>query len=382
MLKIESNAIFVKGALIGNNLEYKENVKFILEKGIIKDIIFNSDQKDVEESNIFQKEILLPGFINSHTHIGDYGGLDKAWNKTLEESVGTNGLKYKYMSSPEIKNIINDGFQLLNKFGVFGFIDFREQGKIGAQLLNEIHSLHENIELRLMARPESRSESEIKEEITFLTNNGYDIGLNRPYDFDNNSLKVIRKICSKNNKFLGVHLAEDKNLDKISKEKYNQTDFSRAINYLKPNFIVHATNLTRKQWTLLPDETLAILCPRSNFYFSAGISPIKYCLNHEIKFALGTDNFMAINPSPIQELQYSIWTNRLNTDYQNFINLLKSITTTPAKFFKFKIGILDIGKKMCANLFDNSFSEFKHSEWWNNIIFRANNYHFTPISTI
>jgi cytosine/adenosine deaminase-related metal-dependent hydrolase len=376
---IDTNEIFIRGALIGDNLDYKENVKIEIENGLIENIQNNANPKNVEKEHIFEDKILLPGFINSHTHIGDYGGLDKAWNRSLDEAVGKNGIKYQFMKKSNIQEILQDGLKLLQSLGVFGFVDFREEGLYGARMLNSLIENQSHLEVKIMARPESQDEDEIKNEIFKLVSEGFDIGLNRAFDFTDKTLESIREISANGNRIIGIHLGEEKFLEKKSERKYGQSDFNRTIKILKPNFIVHGTNLSKSQWDTLPKEILPVLCPRSNFYFNTGLSPIKFCLNNKIDIALGTDNFMAIHPSLIEELQYAFVTNRLSNEYNNIIRMIKSITVIPSKFFKFDVGILEIGKKLKANLFDISRNEFKHSSWWNNIIFRANSSHFEPI---
>jgi cytosine/adenosine deaminase-related metal-dependent hydrolase len=376
---INSNEIFIRGALIGENLDYKENVKIEIEKGIIENIQSDVNPKNIEIDHIFEEKILLPSFINSHTHIGDYGGLDMAWNHSLDDAVGKNGIKYQFMKKSNIQEILQDGLKLLQSLGVFGFVDFREEGINGARILNSTIRNQSHLEVKIMARPESHDEDGIKNEIFKLVSEGYDIGLNRAFDFTDKTLDNIREISANNNSIVGIHLGEDKFLDKKSESKYGQSEYDRTIKILKPNFIVHGTNLNKSQWNRLPKEILPVLCPRSNFYFNTGISPIKFCLNNKIDIALGTDNFMAIHPSLIEELQYAFVINRLSNEYNDFIRMIKSITVIPSKFFKFNVGILEIGKKLKANLFDISRNEFKHSSWWNNIIFRANSSHFEPI---
>ena len=88
---------------------------------------------------------------------------------------------------------------------------------------------------------------------------------------------------------------------------------------------------------------------------------------------------MAVNPFPIEELQYAFLSNRLENQYDIFLKLLKTITIIPSLFFKLNVGILETGKKFKANLFNTAYPEFKYSSWWSNLIFRSNISHFDPI---
>ncbi len=91
--------IFCRYALLGDQLALEENVEILIsDEGKIEKISINV-QKDASSFNYhFEHHLLIPKFINSHTHLGDAIIKDVACNSSLDEAVGPNGLKYRVKS--------------------------------------------------------------------------------------------------------------------------------------------------------------------------------------------------------------------------------------------------------------------------------------------
>lgn len=83
-----NKSIFSKFALIGEDLELKQDVLLeIDEEGKIINITDNNPDTHIEIFKNGQNYLLLPGFINSHTHIGDNFAKEVGFNKDLAEIV-------------------------------------------------------------------------------------------------------------------------------------------------------------------------------------------------------------------------------------------------------------------------------------------------------
>ena len=112
--------VFSKFALIGEDLVLKRDVFLeIDENGIILEINHKNPETPIEISENTQNHLLLPGLINSHTHIGDNFAKELGFNKDLAEIVEPPfGLKHKLLrqTSEEIiiKGIKNATLEMLS----------------------------------------------------------------------------------------------------------------------------------------------------------------------------------------------------------------------------------------------------------------------------
>ena len=101
--------IFCKYGLIGDNLDLKENISLeINNEGKILKLIFDEPSKGLDISAKDQGLLMIPGFINSHVHIGDNFAKERGFNKNLIEIVAPPfGLKHKLLrqTSEDIKII-------------------------------------------------------------------------------------------------------------------------------------------------------------------------------------------------------------------------------------------------------------------------------------
>ena len=138
-----NNEIWSKYGFIGDDLDLKENISLIVNKeGKILEMNYDNPKNSINISDKSKNYLLIPGLINSHTHIVDNFAKEKGFNKKLAEIVAPpNGLKHKLLTniSPEIKSngIKNAILEMLSN-GITFFIDFRERGVEGIHFLKNI----------------------------------------------------------------------------------------------------------------------------------------------------------------------------------------------------------------------------------------------------
>lgn len=168
-----NKSIFSKFALIGEDLELKQDVFLeIDEKGKIIEITYNNPDKVIEICESNENYLLLPGFINSHTHIGDNFAKELGFNKELKEIVAPPfGLKHKLLRQTsegiKIRGIQNAVLEMLSN-GITFFIDFREGGVEGVNILKKAlvnNSINFLILGRFMDESEIDSIFELADEI-------------------------------------------------------------------------------------------------------------------------------------------------------------------------------------------------------------------------
>ncbi|MDP6898944.1 MAG: amidohydrolase family protein, partial [Candidatus Nitrosopelagicus sp.] len=125
--------------LIQSNVQIK-NKKF---QKISKNI--SSKEKSIDCSNL----LLIPGFVNSHTHIADSIGKDLSIDADVDSPIHPmSGLKQKLLKESSKKSLskyIKNSAKSMLKKGITTFIDFREGGIDGVLLLK---STLENLPIR------------------------------------------------------------------------------------------------------------------------------------------------------------------------------------------------------------------------------------------
>lgn len=341
-----------KYGLIGNNLELKENVSFIIdENGRFSKINYDEPKEYIDLSEESKILMIIPGLINSHTHIVDNFAKEKGFNKDLVEIVAPpEGLKHILLNntSSEIKayGIKKAVVEMLSN-GITFFIDFREGGLNGTCFLKEV--LYDTpINYLILGR--FLDDSEI--EPVFREADG--IGLSSYRNLTDNTKKQL-KLNKKNfSKLIACHDAELKR-DKIL---FNEIIVDDLI-----DIIIHGTHYLKEDLQLIKNKKLSlILCPRSNGYFGVGFPPIIEILRQKIPVSLGTDNLMVNNPDLFEELRYLYRISRiLGRNIENAIldakSLLKMVTINAAKNFKVdqNIGSIEVGKN--ADFFMINLSE-------------------------
>lgn len=345
--------------LIGDNLDLKENISLVINKdGKILKMQYGNPKKHIELAEDKHNFLMIPGFINSHTHIGDSFAKEMGFNKDLIEVVAPpNGLKHKLLRkmSKEIKlKGINNAILEMLSNGITFFIDFRERGIEGIQLLKD--SL-KGSPLNYLILGRFTEAKEI--EAIFEESDG--IGLS---SYNNLSFHVKERLKYFKNKFkkpVVCHDAEIKR-DKGLLEEIIHDDLI--------DIIVHGTHYTKEDLELIKNKKISlILCPRSNGYFGVGFPPITEIVKLKIPISLGTDNVMINNTDLFEELRYLYRILRVlgrndETVKLDSKELLKMITIYAARNFNLekKRGSIIEGKVadfLLIDLNDPNFYSFK-----------------------
>ena len=123
---------------------YGDDLKFIESTNIkITDKKFHSISTQIisPKEEIFDCKglLLIPGLINSHTHIGDSIGKDVSLDSSVDSKIHpVSGIKQKILAETPKKELARfirkSAISMLRK-GTTTFVDFREGGIEGIQLL-------------------------------------------------------------------------------------------------------------------------------------------------------------------------------------------------------------------------------------------------------
>ena len=338
--------LFSKYALIGENLDLKQNVNLEIDQnGKISNISYDDISKGLNILPNRENLLTIPGFINSHIHIGDNFAKELGFNKELAEIVAPPfGVKHKLLrQTPEdikINGIQNAVLEMLSN-GITYFIDFREGGVKGLNLLKKALT-DSSINYLILGRFMDKSEIES----IFDLADG--VGLSSYKEIVSTNKKFVASAKEKFKKIIACHCAENIRNSNLINEMFND-DFVDVF--------IHGTKFIKKDLEkIIKNSKSLVLCPRCNGYFGVGFPPINEILILKIPISLGTDNLMINNTDLFEEMRYLYRISRVLCSYNKELQLtskalLKMVTINAAKNFNLEKEFGSISKGKFADLF-------------------------------
>jgi cytosine/adenosine deaminase-related metal-dependent hydrolase len=296
--------------------------------------------------NVDFEGIIVPTFVNSHTHIAD-SVIQKEIKGAIEDVVAPpDGLKHRILRETPKETLIESMkavLQDMKKSGIQYFADFREGGVLGADLL--LKALSESgIESKIFGRPSGLKYDE--EEMDVLLDRVDGIGLSALSDLDQDDITRIAHHTKRKGKMFALHASERVRED------------IDTIMDLKPDFLIHMNKATEEDLKLCAENDLpVILCPRSEVFFGC-VPDIPKMLSCGVTLALGTDNAMVNSPSSLlREMEFAYKIARLNGGV-DAKDVLKMVFINPHKVLNvgYDIG-LTLGMKANFLVFDISTKE-------------------------
>ena len=348
-------------ALLGENLDFVSSVDIQ-----IKDKKFQKIHSKIESNSkedVFDCEglLLIPGFINSHTHIADSIGKDVALNGTVNQKIHPMfGIKSKILKNTSNENLStfmkNTCHSMIQK-GITTFVDFREGGLDGAILLKKV-SYDTPIRSIILGRLDfHQNSSEIKKnspfpiekirELPSLVKTCDGIGISGANE---HSTSVLTSY-SKTKKLRAIHSSETQESVSKSKRITGKSETLRALS-VKPDFLIHMTHASKSDLQIVSKKTRGIvICPRANSSLAEGIPDIQKMENAGCLLALGTDNVMINSPDMFREMDF-LWKVTMGIKKKRIDpkNILKMATVNGGKILKKDIGIIQ-NKKIADCIF-------------------------------
>jgi cytosine/adenosine deaminase-related metal-dependent hydrolase len=259
-----------------------------------KEVIIEAGEGNPPQKPIC-KGLIVPTFVNAHTHIGDSFIKEKGINlpKNIEDLVAPpDGLKHKLLheaSDEEIIKGMEKSINLMLKSGTKYFYDFRESGILGISQLKAALQLCK-ISSVILSRPDTLNYD--KNELDLLLKNSDGVAISSISDWNYSELQKVAKETRSKNKIFALHGSERvrENIDDILD--------------LKPNFLVHMIKASEKDILTVKENKIPIvICPRANSFY--GLKPnYKLLKNVGINIILGTDNAMLNSPIILDEIFY------------------------------------------------------------------------------
>ncbi len=335
--------------LYGNHLKFIESTYVQIKNGKFEKISkhISSKEKSIDCSNL----LLIPGLINSHTHIADSIGkdlsIDADVNSKIHPMIGLKQKLLKETPSKVLSKYIKNSAKSMIKKGITTFVDFREGGLDGVLLLKKsltdvpircvilgrIEHYNTRIEIKSnMSLPEANCE-----QLTQLLKNCDGIGISGTNENSNSNLQSF----SKTKKMRVIHAAETVESVNISKKLTAKSEIQRAM-LLKPTFLIHMTFATKNDLKLAAKNTRGIVvCPRANSSLAEGIPNITLMQKLGCNIAIGTDNVMINSPDIFREMDY-LWKVTMGISQNRFDPklILKMATVNAGKMLNQKIGCI------------------------------------------
>ncbi len=331
--------IFCRYALIGEELSLEENVEIIINAaGKIHQITPNVQKKASTFSYYFENHLLTPKFINAHTHLGDAILKECAWNRSLEDAVGPNGMKYqgKERSSEERIQAMRNAIKEMIFSGISTCIDFREGGEKGVKDLQEAAK---DLPIDILILGRSTPDSDLLSFIDQVAGVGYSTPLDYPFI----KLKEQRDYLLSHGKLISTHIGEDPRIIHEAMIEYAISDLQIALTALKPQILIHLNYTETSDLEKIPETVFIVFCPRSNAYFKIRFPPFDFFLQKNHFIGIGTDNVMTTSPNVLDELRWIILRLKEQNIDISLIQALKIITTNASQALSIESGCIKVG---------------------------------------
>jgi cytosine/adenosine deaminase-related metal-dependent hydrolase len=236
----------------------------------------------VEETETASTDIVLPAFVNAHTHLGDSVAKEAAVGLSLDEAVAPpDSLKHRRLAAAthdELVTAMRRTLRFAERTGTASCLDFRESGAPGARALREA------------AAPLSID--------PFVWGSGDPSVLDIADGYgasgaNDDEFADQRAACEERDVPFAIHAGEP-----------DATDIHPALD-LDPDLLVHMVHAEREHLERVADQSVPVaVCPRANTVLGVGTAPIRELLDHTT-VALGTDNVMLNSPSMFREMAYT-----------------------------------------------------------------------------
>lgn len=257
--------------------------------------------------------------------------------------------------------------------GTSVFVDFREGGRAGVDLLERVASgrLIQPLTLgRFSAYPPQSPDAlaanseqltaEALDEITSIVDGGAGFSLIGANDLTDPALAQVAAHVRSLGGLLALHVAESPPYRETSIERTGRSDVDRVADHLGPDFAVHLTFATATERARLAEAGIpAVCCPRNHAVIGLGIPRFDLMLEAGMDVALGTDNVILASPDPLAEVQFAsraVRALREDPSFPTATEMLKMITVNPARILGLDQdhGSIEVGKRADLVLFDST----------------------------
>ena len=391
---MSDNTILIKNALILNPNNFEEKKQSLLIKNdLISEISDEINQSNVDKIIDAEGKILLPGFINTHTHLSmtlfrglaDDLSLDSWLNDHIWPMEANLNGDYCYIGAllgaveliksgtttfSDMYFYMEDVARAVDEAGIravlsYGMIDFGDAEKREAEL-------KENLDL--FKNCNGMADGRIK---VFL-------GPHSPYTASEELLIKTRQLADEYNMGIHIHVSEtQKEIEDVSAEKgLRPFEYLDKIGFLGPDVVAaHSVWLSDEEIEIIRKNNVKVSHnPCSNMKLASGIAPVSKLIENDVCVSIGTDGASSNNNLDlIEELKTASLLQKVSTLNPNVLNshealAMGTIKGAEALGLDDEIGSIEVGKKAdiilidteCANMVPDS------STLTSNVIYSAN----------
>jgi cytosine/adenosine deaminase-related metal-dependent hydrolase len=266
--------------------------------------------------------VVIPGLLNSHTHMGDSCLPDGTTGLTLEQGFfRPDGYKYRELAkqSPQQHlEHIQQHLRYMARSGTVAHVDFREQGVYGSELLRQASQqtgvrsviLGQFNQLPFSADDLNQNQASLSpvaltelQAVLAVADGFSESTMN---DLTDAAWVQIYHQTTAQNKLRAIHCLENPGYREVSMAITGRGDLDRAIDLYQPHLIIHATVANDAEIQLLSDyQANVALNPRANANLGLPLPPIAKLMQSQANLLLGTDNGMLNSPNLFAELDFT-----------------------------------------------------------------------------
>ena len=391
---MSDNTILIKNALILNPNNFEEKKQSLLIKNdLIAEISDEIDEGNVDKIIDASGKILLPGFVNTHTHLSmtlfrglaDDLSLDSWLNDHIWPMEANLNGDYCYIGAllgaveliksgtttfSDMYFYMEDVARAVDEAGIravlsYGMIDFGDAEKREAEI---------NENLTLFKNCNGMADGRIK---VFF-------GPHSPYTASEELLIKVRELADEYTMGIHIHVSEtQKEIDDVSAEKgLRPFEYLDKIGFLGSDVVAaHCVWLSDEEIEIIKKNDVKISHnPCSNMKLASGIAPVSKLIEKDICVSIGTDGASSNNNLDlIEELKTASLLQKVSTLDPNVLNSYETIAMGTIKGAEAlglddEIGSIEVGKKADIILIDTNSANMvpDSSTLTSNIIYSAN----------
>ncbi|WP_405282993.1 amidohydrolase family protein [Methanobrevibacter sp.] len=391
---MSDNTILIKNALIlsPNNFEEKKQ-SLLIKNDLIAEISDEIDESNVDKIIDGEGKVLLPGFVNTHTHLSMtlFRGLadDLSLDTWLNDHIWPMeaNLNGDYCYAGALLGAVE-----LIKSGTTTFSDMYFYMEDVARAVDEA-GIRAVLSYGMIDFGDAeRREAEIKENLTLFENcNGMAdgrikvfFGPHSPYTASEELLIKVRQLADEYNMGIHIHVSEtQKEINDVSEEKgLRPFEYLDKIGFLGPDVVAaHSVWLSDEEIEIIKKHDVKISHnPCSNMKLASGIAPVSKLMENDICVSIGTDGASSNNNLDlIEELKTASLLQKVSTLDPNVLNSHEAIAMGTIKGAEAlgladEIGSIEVGKKADIILIDTNSANMvpDSSTLTSNIIYSAN----------
>ncbi|MGZ7116864.1 MAG: amidohydrolase family protein [Methanobacterium sp.] len=377
---METKSILIDNVTIMGNEIKKGSV--LIENDKIIDMAENTGQMDADEIINGEKRVLMPGIVNTHTHLSmnllrglaDDIPLDTWLNDYIWPVEGNLTGDYCYAGALlACVEMIKSGTTTFND--MYFFMDHVARAVDEAGLRGML--CHGMIDLG----DEEKRKAEIKETMRIIQNchNTAEgrikvaFGPHAAYTCSEELLRWVREKADKMGLKIHMHVSETEFEVQQVREAHGSRPFEYLdeIGFLGDDLIAaHAVWLSDKEIEIIKEENVSLSHnPASNMKLASGVSPVSRLISSGVNVSLGTDGAASNNNlDMIEEMKIAALLQKVNNMDSTVLpaqKVFEMATTGGAKALGLQdeIGTIEVGKKadlVLLNMETPHLTPFRH----------------------